>query len=74
MSSAFEQNLSLEELKRRNLPNGQGGPQTSPTPQEWEALLERLDRLEASVGALAALSREISTQVGNSPPWHSGRP
>ena len=63
MSSAFEPGLSLEELKRRNLPNGQG----SPTPQEWEALLERLEGLEASVEALAALSREISTQVGNHP-------
>ena len=50
-------------MKRRNLPNGQ----TSPTPQEWEALLERLEGLEARVGALAALSREISAQVGNYP-------
>ena len=63
MSSAFEPGLSLEELKRRNLPNGQ----TSPTPQEWEALLERLEGLEARVGALAALSREISAQVGSYP-------
>lgn len=70
MNSESGQRLSLEELKRRNLPP-QGTPcQTAPMPpehptqQEWSELLARLERLEASVGAQEALLRVSSRQLG----------
>ena len=73
MSSGSGQRLSLEELKRRNLPP-QGTPsQTAPIPPEhptqraWSELLARLERLEASVSAQEAMLRALSRQVGQLP-------
>ena len=68
MSSESEQKLSLEELKGRNLPQ-QSAPMLPEhlTKQEWDELLARLDRLEASVGAQEAPLRALSQQVGQLP-------
>ena len=68
MSSESEQKLSLEELKGRNLPQ-QSAPMLPEhlTKQEWDELLARLDRLEASVGAQEAPLRALSRQVGQLP-------
>lgn len=74
MNSESGQRLSLEELKRRNQPQAMR-PQSTPMPpvhparQEWDELLARLERLEASVGAQEALLRQISAQAGNCPTW-----
>ena len=68
MSSESERRLSTEELKRLNQPS-----KVSPSPMvllreaDWEELLDRLDGLEASVGAQEALLRALSQQVGQHP-------
>ena len=68
MNSASGQRLSMEELKRLNQP-----PQSAPMPpvhppqQEWEELLARLERLEASAAAQEALLRGLNRQVGQLP-------
>lgn len=68
MSSESERRLSTEELKRLNQPN-----KTVPPPMilltaaDWNMLLTRLDRLEASVAAQEALLRALSQQVGQLP-------
>lgn len=65
MSSESERRLSTEELKRLNQPS-----KAAPSPMvllreaDWEELLDRLDRLEASVAAQEALLRALSQQVG----------
>ncbi len=68
MSSESGQRLSLEELKRLNLPP-QSAPMlpAHPTQQEWSELLARLERLEASVVAQEAPLRALSRQVGQLP-------
>lgn len=68
MSSESGQRLSVEELKRLNLPP-QSAPMlpAHPTKQEWNELLARLDRLEASAGAQEAPLRALSRQVGQLP-------
>ncbi len=68
MSSGSGQKLSLEELKRLNLPP-QSAPMlpAHPTQQEWSELLARLERLEASVVAQEAPLRALSRQVGQLP-------
>ena len=64
MSSESERRLSTEELKRLNQPN-----KTVPPPMilltaaDWNMLLTRLDRLEASVAAQEALLRALSQQM-----------
>ena len=65
MNSESGQRLSVEELKRLNLPP-QSAPMlpAHPTQQEWSELLARLERLEASVGAQEAPLRALSRQVG----------
>ena len=68
MSSESERRLSTEELKRLNQPS-----KAAPSPMvllreaDWEELLDRLDRLEASVAAQEALLRALSQQVGQLP-------
>ena len=68
MSSESERRLSTEELKRLNRPS-----KVSPPPMvllretDWEELLNRLDGLEASVGAQEALLRALTQQVGQLP-------
>ena len=68
MSSESERRLSTEELKRLNQPS-----KAAPPPMvllreaDWEELLDRLDRLEASVAAQEALFRALSRQVGQLP-------
>ena len=65
MSSESERRLSTEELKRLNQPS-----KAAPPPMvllreaDWEELLDRLDGLEASVGAQEALLRALTRQVG----------
>ena len=68
MSSESGQRLSVEELKRLNLPP-QSAPMlpAHPTQQEWSELLARLERLETSVGAQEAPLRALSQQVGQLP-------
>lgn len=68
MSSESGQRLSVEELKRLNLPP-QSAPMlpAHPTQQEWSELLARLERLEASVVAQEAPLRALSRQVGQLP-------
>ena len=68
MSSESGQRLSVEELKRLNLPP-QSAPMlpAHPTQQEWSEMLARLERLEASVGAQEAPLRALSRQVGQLP-------
>ena len=68
MNSESGQRLSVEELKRLNLPP-QSAPMlpAHPTQQEWSELLARLERLEASVGAQEAPLRALSRQVGQLP-------
>ncbi len=65
MNSESGQRLSVEELKRLNLPP-QSAPMlpAHPTQQEWSELLARLDRLEASAVAQEAPLRALSRQVG----------
>lgn len=68
MSSESGQRLSVEELKRLNLPP-QSAPMlpAHPTQQEWSELLARLERLEAGVSAQEAPLRALSRQVGQLP-------
>ena len=73
MSSESEQRLSTEELKRLNQPQEMKSSTASPPPMvllpatDWNMLLTRLDRLEASVAAQEALLRALSQQVGQLP-------
>ena len=69
MSSESGQRLSMEELKQRNRPQTPAPPMppVHPARQEWDQLLARLERLEASVGAQEALLRRIAAQAGNCP-------
>ena len=73
MSSESERRLSIEELKQLNRPQTLEPSTTPPPPMallreaDWEELLTRLDRLEASVGAQEALLRALSQQAGQCP-------
>ena len=73
MSSESERRLSTEELKRLNQPQEMKSSTASPPPMvllpatDWNMLLTRLDRLEASVAAQEALLRALSQQVGQRP-------
>ena len=73
MSSESERRLSTEELKRLNPPQEMKSSTASPPPMvllpatDWNMLLTRLDRLEASVAAQEALLRALSQQVGQLP-------
>lgn len=73
MSSESERKLSTEELKRLNQPQEMKSSTASPPPMvllpatDWNMLLTRLDRLEASVAAQEALLRALSQQVGQLP-------
>ena len=66
MNSESERRFSTEELKQLNQPS-----KVSPPPMvllreaDWEELLDRLDGLEASVGAQEALLRALTRQVGH---------
>ena len=68
MNSESGQRLSVEELKRLNLPP-QSAPMlpAHPPQQEWSKQLARLERLEASAAAQEALLRALSQQVGQLP-------
>ena len=68
MNSESGQRLSVEELKRLNLPP-QSAPMfpAHPPQQEWSEQLARLERLEASAGAQEAMLRALSRQVGQLP-------
>ena len=68
MNSESGQRLSVEELKRLNLPP-QSAPMlpAHPPQQEWSKQLARLERLEASAGAQEAMLRALSRQVGQLP-------
>ena len=65
------QRLSTEELKQLNQPKTMPPqptpmPPAHPTQQEWDELLARLERLEASVALLRTLGRQVGrlpTQV-----------
>ena len=69
MSSESERKLSTEELKRLNQPQEMKSSTASPPPMvllpatDWNMLLTRLDRLEASVAAQEALLRALSQQM-----------
>ena len=69
MSSESERRLSTEELKRLNQPQEMKASTASPPPMvllpatDWNMLLTRLDRLEASVAAQEALLRALSQQM-----------
>ena len=82
MNSESGRRLSTEELKRLNQPSTPSVPaMPTPTRQGWDYLLAaltalyrlektnsgRLERLEASVAAQAALLRALSRQVGQLP-------
>ena len=73
MNSKSGQRLSVEELKRLNQPQEMKSSTASPPPMvllpatDWNMLLTRLDRLEASVAAQEALLRALSQQVGQLP-------
>lgn len=66
MSSESERRLSTEELKRLNQPQEMKSSTASPPPMvllpatDWNMLLTRLDRLEASVAAQEALARDVA--------------
>ena len=78
MNSESGQRLSMEELKQRNLPQAPSPPPTNPSRQDWDDLLaavsalyrlestngDRLERLEASVGAQETRTWALSRQVG----------
>ena len=68
MNSESGQRLSVEELKRLNLPP-QSAPMlpAHPPQQEWSKQLARLERLEASAGAQEAMLRALSRQLGQLP-------
>ena len=68
MNSESGRRLSVEELKQLNQsPQSAPMPPAHPTQQEWDKLLARLERLEASVGPQEALLRALSRQVGQLP-------
>ena len=73
MNSKSERRLSTEELKRLNQPQEMKSSKASLPPMvllpaaDWNMLLNRLERLEASVGAQEALLRAMSRQVGQRP-------
>ena len=81
MNSESGQRLSMEELKQRNLPQAPSPPPTNPSRQDWDDLLaavsalyrlestngDRLERLEASVGAQETRTWALSRQVGQLP-------
>ena len=73
MSSESERRLSTEELKRLNQPQEMKSSTASPPPMvllpatDWNMLLTRQDRLEASVAAQEALLRALSQQAGQLP-------
>ena len=73
MSSESERRLSTEELKRLNQPQemksstASSPPMVLPPATDWNMLLTRLDRLEASAAAQEALLRALSRQVGQRP-------
>ena len=73
MSSESERRLSTEESKRLNQPQEMKSSTASPPPMvllpatDWNMLLTRLDRLEASVAAQEALLRALSQQAGQLP-------
>ena len=73
MNSESGQRLSVEELKQLNRPQTLEPSTTPPPPMvlltaaDWNMLLNRLERLEANVGAQEALLREISSTVGKYP-------
>ena len=73
MSSESERRLSTEEMKRLNQPQEMKSSTASPPPMvllpatDWNMLLTRLDRLEASVAAQEALLRALSQQAGQLP-------
>ena len=65
MNSESGQRLSVEELKRLNQPNkATPPPMVLLSAADWNMLLNRLERLEASVAAQEALLRALSQQVG----------
>ena len=65
MNSESGQRLSVEELKRLNQPNkATPPPMVLLSAADWNMLLNRLERLEASVAAQEALFRALSRQVG----------
>ena len=78
MNSESGQRLSMEELKQRNLPQAPSPPPANPSRQDWDDLLaavsalyrlestngDRLERLEASVGAQETRTWALSRQVG----------
>ena len=68
MNSESGQRLSVEELKRLNQPNkATPPPMVLLSAADWNMLLNRLERLEASVAAQEALFRALSRQVGQLP-------
>ena len=68
MNSESGQRLSVEELKRLNQPNkATPPPMVLLSAADWNMLLNRLERLEASVAAQEALLRALSQQVGQLP-------
>ena len=73
MNSESGQRLSVEELKQLNRPQTLEPSTTPPPPMvlltaaDWDMLLNRLERLEANVGAQEALLRAMSRQVGQRP-------
>ena len=73
MNSESGQRLSVEELKQLNRPQTLEPSTTPPPPMvlltaaDWDMLLNRLERLEANVGAQEALLREISSKAGKYP-------
>ena len=73
MNSESGQRLSVEELKQLNRPQTLEPSTTPPPPMvlltaaDWNMLLNRLERLEANVGAQEALLREISSKAGKYP-------
>lgn len=68
MNSESGQRLSVEELKRLNQPNkATPPPMVLLSAADWNMLLNRLERLEASVAAQEALLRALSCQVGQLP-------
>ena len=62
MSSESERELSMEELKRLNPPQGSLAQQapTVPTQAEWTELMSTLTSLEHRMAAQVALLRELS--------------
>ena len=68
MSSESERRLSTEELKRLNQSSKAAPPpMILLTAADWNMLLTRLDRLEASAAAQEALLRALAQQVGQLP-------